>query len=77
MGAGGLFPCHVHSQVETIITYKGTGFLDVCGAKIPVFPGSVSVIHPNEEHSLLATTDLEVLVVVVPDEESFPDAATC
>jgi quercetin dioxygenase-like cupin family protein len=65
LGPGGSTPDHSHQREEEIFVKKGTGLLKYWGKDIPLGPGHVIYLGPNEAHQFVNTGSevLELLCV--------------
>jgi len=61
--AGSAVPEH-HSNVDVVVTVvRGTGRFSIAGSEREIAPGEVIVMRPREPHAIVATSDLELVVV--------------
>jgi len=71
LGPGGSTPDHSHQREEEIFVKTGTGILRYSGKDIPLDPGRVVYLGPNEAHQFVNTGNevLELLCVTLIQSE--------
>lgn len=72
MEMGTTFPQHSHNMLEIFIMLEGTFEVDMCDQKWTVSKGQPFYVMPNIPHGGLAVTDMELIVVTIPADPSFP-----
>jgi len=66
--AGTQIPTHAAPTRALVIVLNGRGHFDFSGEIIPLHERQVLHMQPGEPHAVIAETDLELLVVRLPEE---------
>ncbi|MGH9476644.1 MAG: cupin domain-containing protein [Terriglobales bacterium] len=61
--AGNSVPTHASNVDVAAVVVKGFGRFILEGKPVELHPGSVVDMHPNQQHSVEAKTDLELVVL--------------
>jgi len=61
LDAPGIMEVHSHPTEEVYFFFKGNGFVEVDGERMPTAPGDVAYIPPNAMHTVINEENAELL----------------
>ena len=71
---GGMFPEHIHEEIEIIVVYDGEAQIVIEGIeKTQILKvGDIVRIEPNKKHEFTALTDVWVIGITIPASTAYP-----
>ena len=70
---GGKWEEHSHDAKEWVIVWKGNGTFYMNGEPMKLGPSDSLMIEPGIPHSFESHTEVEMIAIIIPTDESWPD----
>jgi len=67
-------PMHIHSYIEMTYVYSGSAVAVINGKKVPLKQEDVCILDPNVPHTILETTEKDILINFLMSKDYFSTA---
>jgi len=73
--AGTRMPIHQHDRTEYVLVWEGELIFNFSGKEVTLKENEFYRIEPNTPHSVYWPVDTNLIAVVIPAEEGWPDGS--